>query len=476
MSKQKIDLMGRAVNRRRFLGMGGAAGMGALLAACAPAPATNAPAAPAAPAAAPAAATSAPEAAAPAAGSITLNTLNENWGEIYNNLMLEISNDFTKDTNIKLEWNFDPDFTTKLTTLLAANTPPDLTIMRPGPLARLAPKGALTELTDFVKQAGYTREDFIPAMYDSGTVDGKLYAIPGGADYLCMFYSKSLYKEAGLDPEKPPTSTSELIEHSKQILKKDAAGEIERVGFIPDAGRFVEWAFIHGGQFYDAASGKITANHPGNVAALEWLASYVKELDINKLAAFTKRPGTYEAGNPFSTKQSAFVFDGFWTYEALDQHSPDIDYAVAYYPTVSGKPEDRKNYAISGWSYAIPTGSKHVEEAWQFIRYAFMDKSAVMGYKTLNGTTMVKQFKQWEDGVRAKMGASNRMAKYLDVFTGTGAVATNFFPIIPVQSFYQDELRRVVDLVFRGTLTPQAGLDEVNKNVQAELEKVLKGG
>lgn len=473
MSKQNRDLMKRAVNRRRFLGMGGAAGMGALLAACAPAaaPAANAPAAPAA-------ATSAPEVAAPASGSgITLNTLNENWGEIYNNLMLEISNDFTKDNpGVKLEWNFDPDFTTKLTTLLAANTPPDLTIMRPGPLARLAPKGALMELTDFVKQAGYTREDFIPAMYDSGSVDGKLYAIPGGADYICMFYSKSLYKEVGLDPEKPPTSAAELIEHSKQILKKDATGEIERVGFIPETGRFVDWAFIHGGQFYDAASGKITANHPGNLAALEWLTGYVKELDINKLAAFTKRPGTYEAGNPFSTKQSAYVFDGFWTYEALDQHSADIDYAVAYYPTVSGKPEDRKNYAISGWSYSIPTGSKHADEAWKFIRYAFMDKSAVMGYKTLNGTTMVKQFKQWEDGVRAKMGASNRMSKYLDVFTGTGAVATNFFPIIPVQAFYQDELRRVVDLVFRGEMTPKAGLDEVNKNVQAELEKVLKGG
>ena len=199
---------------------------------------------------------------------------------------------------------------------------------------------------------------------------------------------------------------------------------------------------------------------------------YVKELDVNKLAAFNQRPGTYEAGNPFASKQAAFIFDGFWTYEALDQHAPDIDYGVAFWPTLTGTPEDRAKYMIGGWHYAIPAGSKNTDAAWKFIRYAFIDNSATMGVKTVNGTCVRSQFKPWEEGVRAKMGAENRLASYLSVFTDSGAAATKSFPVMPAQSFYQDELARVYDLVVRGEMTPQAGLDEVTKNVQAEVDKV----
>lgn len=412
--------------------------------------------------------------AAPANGgeAISLNVLNENWGDIYNNLMVVIGDDYTKSNpNVKIDWNFDPDWQTKLTTLLAANTPPDATIMRPAPLATLATKGSLMDLSGLVQAAGMKREDFVTPLYDSSLSDGKLFAIPGGADYWCLFYSKDVYREVGLDPEKPPTTFDELIGHSKQILQKDANGDIQRIGYNPGSGQFANWAYIFGGEFYDTAGGKITANHPANVEALTRIMEYVKELDINKLTAFNQRPGTYEAGNPFATKQAAFIIDGFWTYEALDQHSPEIDYGLALWPTLKGTEEERKNYMTGGWMYSIPSGSKQADAAWNFIRYAFIDQSARMGALTLNGTCVKSQFQAWEDGVKEKMGADNRMAPYLKCFTDTGAAATKYFPVLPVMAYYNDELNRVYDLVIRGEQTPQAALDEVTANVQAELDK-----
>ncbi|MDQ2996194.1 MAG: extracellular solute-binding protein [Chloroflexota bacterium] len=478
----------KPVSRRDFFRLGALAGGTAALAACGGTPAapveqgaaaTAAPgsapvvAATAAPAAEVAAATAAPAAAG--ADTLTISLLNENWGDIYNNLMVVIGDDFSKaNPSIKLDWNFDPDWTTKLTTQLAANTPPDATIMRPGQLATLARKGALMDLSSFVQETGLKREDFVVPIYDSSTYDGKLYAIPGGADYIAMYYSKDVLKAADLDPEKPPTTYDDLIAQSKQILQKDSNGDIQRIGYIPQASHLVNWTYIFGGKFYDAASQKITANDPANVAFLEKLVDYVKLLDIDKLTAFNQRPGTFEAGNPFATKQSAFVFDGFWTYEAFDQHAPDIDYAVTFWPTVKGTPEERKNYAISGWMYTIPTGSKNADAAWKFIRYAFIDQAAKMGVLTLNGPCVKSALPVWETGVKEKMGAKNRLAPHMNIFSETGAAATNFFPLIPVQSFYSDELNRVYDLVIRGQQTPQAALDEVTKNVQAELDKVSK--
>jgi multiple sugar transport system substrate-binding protein len=459
------------LSRRQLLRIGALSAGAGILAACGGA----APAEPgaAAPTGAPAgdAPTSAP---AEAGGAVTVSALNENWGEIYNNLMINISDDFTKaNPDIAVEWDFNPDWTTKLTTLIAANTPPDSCIMRPGQLANLGAKGSLTDLGPLVQEAGLSRDDFVTPIYDSSVYDGKLYAIPGGADYVCMFYSKDVYRDAGLDPEKPPLTLDELLGHSKQILQKDANGDIQRMGYSPSAGHFVNWSFISGGKFYDPDNKKITANDPANVAVLEWMVNYVKELDVNKLAAFNQRPGTYEAGNAFSTKQAAHFFDGFWTFEALDQHSPDIDYGVAFWPTLKGTPDERKNYSISGWMYSLPTGAQHTDQAWKFVRYAFIDQAGKMGYLTLNGPCVKSQFQTWEDGMKQKLGNDNRMAPYLKVFTDTGAAAGNFFPIIPVQSFYNDELDRVYDLAVRGELTPQAALDEVTKNVQSELDKTL---
>jgi multiple sugar transport system substrate-binding protein len=464
--------MADRLSRRRFLGMTGLAGSAALLAACG----GVAPVAGPTPSPGGAAAAEPTAAPAPVGEAVTLNVLWENWGEIYNNLMTVIGEEFTKENpSVALEWNFDPDWVTKLTTLIAANTLPDVTLMRSGVVYNMATKGALAPLDEVVREAGVKREDFVTPLWDSAVVDGKLYALPGGADYWAMFYSKDVYRDAGLDPEKPAATFDELLAHSKEILQKDSAGELQRVGYNPSAWHFQQWAFIHGGKFYDAASGKITANDPANVSVLERLAAYVAELDVNKLAAFNQRPGTYEAGNPFSTKQAAYLFDGFWAFEALDQHSPEIDYSVAYWPTVGGSADERKNYMMGGWQVAMPAAAEHPAEAATFLRYAFVDKSAEMGYKTLNGTCVQQQFGAWEEGVRAKMGADNRMANVLNVFTGTGAVAQNYFPVIPVQTFYQDELNRVYDLVLRGEMTPQAGLDEVTKNVQAELDKALQG-
>ncbi len=448
------------LSRRSFLQMSTLTAGSVLLAACATAPG-----------AAPAAETGN---GAAADEQLTLNVLAENWGELYNGLMTVIGDEYTKEhPNVTVDWNFDPDWQTKLTTLIAAGTPPDCTHIRPGALAVMGRKGALLDLTDLVTSAGHTRDDFVVSIYDSSTYDGKLYALPGGADYICLFYSKDAMRDAGLDPEAPPATAAELIEQSLQILQKNSDGDIERLGYAPSAGHQVNWSFIHGGRFYDEASGKIVANETENVDVLEWLHDYVSELDINKLAAFNQRPGTYEAGNAFATKQAAFFFDGFWTFEALDNFSPDIDYGVAFWPTVNGTEAERANYAISGWMYAIPQESAHRDAAWDFISYAFIDQAALMGYKTLNGPCIKSAFTDWENGLREYMGADNRMAPNLEVFSQTGIAATNFFPLIPVSGYYSDELSRIYDLVVRDEMTAQAGLDEVTTNVQSELDKAM---
>lgn len=447
----------RQYSRRQFLQVSGATLAGVLLAGCA----------------APAAQPSGGEGGSSTTEAITLSVLNANWGELYNGLMENIGKEYTTaNPNVTVEWTFEEQWKTKLVTLVAGGTPPDASYSNWTAQANLAEKNTFTPLDSYIEATGLKRDDFVISMYDASVLDGKLYAIPGGADYIALFWSKDVYSDAGLDPEQPAATADEFLDQAKAMLQNDADGNITRVGYIPDANHFISWAYLHGGEFYDAANKKVTANNEVNVQVMTWLLDYIKLLDINKLNAFnSSRPGFYEAGNPFATKQAGTRYDGFWYYDALNQYSPDINYGVGFVPTPSGKAEEQANYLIQGWMYTIPAGVKNPDTSWSFLNYAFVAEAAKMGYLTLNGPCVKSAFKAFEDGLRAQIGEDDRISPYLDVFTRIGAAGTKHWPNMSVNGFYYDEVVRIWDFVARGEKTPQEALDEVTATVQAELDK-----
>ena len=467
--------MPKIVSRREFLRLATLTGAGAAIAACAPAAApTEAPVEPAAPEAE-TEATEAPVAAdAPATETIELKLLNENWGEIYNNLMMVIGDEYMKENpGVKLAWEFDPEWRTKLTTLLAAGTPPDLAFMRPDYLAGVAPKGVLLTLDDYVVGAGKKPSDFVQAQFKSGTFQDKLFAVPGGTDVWSLYYNKDLYEAVGLDPEAPPKSISELEEHSAKLLKTADDGTIDTIPMVYMSWFNPMWMHAYGGVLFDEANNKITANDPTNVKCWEWLSEYYLSFgDVDQLTAFAQRPGFFDAGNPFATNQCAYVMDGFWYYEAIDTHAPDMKYGVGYWPTLNGTDAEKANWQIGGWHYSIPKGVPNPDTGWDVLQYMFVDNSGKMGCDTLNGPGVIAEFQPWISCLQDKMGADNRMSPYLHVFTEQAEAATRQFPIIENQTFYTDELTRTFDLVLRKQMTPQDALDEVTKNVQEDLDKI----
>ena len=52
------------------------------------------------------------------------------------------------------------------------------------------------------------------------TVDGKLYSMPFNSSTALLYYNKTLFKEAGLDPNKPPKTYDEFLEYSRLLTKK----------------------------------------------------------------------------------------------------------------------------------------------------------------------------------------------------------------------------------------------------------------
>jgi sn-glycerol 3-phosphate transport system substrate-binding protein len=67
---------------------------------------------------------------------------------------------------------------------------------------------------------------FMPQVLDYYRVNGKLYCMPFNSSNAIMFYNKTLFEKAGLDPNKPPKTYEELLEIAEKLTTKDDKGNV----------------------------------------------------------------------------------------------------------------------------------------------------------------------------------------------------------------------------------------------------------
>ena len=68
-------------------------------------------------------------------------------------------------------------------------------------------------------------------------VDGKYYALPTAVRSLALFWNKTLFKEAGLDPDRPPATLDELVDYAKKLTKRSPNGDLLQEGLTHRHGR-----------------------------------------------------------------------------------------------------------------------------------------------------------------------------------------------------------------------------------------------
>jgi sn-glycerol 3-phosphate transport system substrate-binding protein len=84
---------------------------------------------------------------------------------------------------------------------------------------------------------------FFPAFMANSQTGGKTWGIPFQRSTIVLYWNKEAFKEAGLDPNKPPASWKEMLEYAQKLTKRDAAGNVTQWGVqIPSSG-FPYWLF-----------------------------------------------------------------------------------------------------------------------------------------------------------------------------------------------------------------------------------------
>jgi sn-glycerol 3-phosphate transport system substrate-binding protein len=154
------------------------------------------------------------------------------------------------------------DTTTKALTAAKAGTPPAVAVLLATDIFTLYDEDVIEPFDDFIK----TDEDkawvggFMPAYLKSAQMEGKLWSVPFQRSTAVMYYNKQAFKDAGLDPEKYPSTWDEMTADGKAVTVKDASGTVTRWGVgIPGNVGSAQWLF----GALAAENGAILSNEAG---------------------------------------------------------------------------------------------------------------------------------------------------------------------------------------------------------------------
>src|SRR2546423_8403388 len=131
----------------------------------------------------------------------------------------------------------EPDFATyknlneKMSISIAVGIPYDVMVTGVGWVQSFASKRIFEDLGNYGVTPDVIKEKSTPALIFAVTYDGKLYAYPLVADARAVALRKSAFREAGLDPDKPPASLAELKVAAEKLTKRDKNGNITPSAF-----------------------------------------------------------------------------------------------------------------------------------------------------------------------------------------------------------------------------------------------------
>ena len=120
--------------------------------------------------------------------------------------------------NLKVVLHLTPpnDDTSQLATAIRAGSVPDVVGLNDIDVPEFSHQNALMNLTKYIDALPY-KASLSPGHLKLATYNGQDYGLPYLADLSVLWYNKKLFKEAGLNPNDPPTSYAQIVSDAKKI-------------------------------------------------------------------------------------------------------------------------------------------------------------------------------------------------------------------------------------------------------------------
>ncbi|MBI4803733.1 MAG: ABC transporter substrate-binding protein [Desulfovibrio sp.] len=176
---------------------------------------------------------------------------------------------------------------TKALTALKGGEPPHVAVLLSTDMYTLIDEGAVVPYDEIVPapEMGFVK-DYFPGFMKNSQTGGKTWGIPFQRSTIVMYWNKEAFKEAGLDPNTPPKTWTEMVDFAKKLTKKDASGAVSQWGVaIPTTG-YAYWLFQalaieNGIELMNPEGTEVYFNKPASVEALQFLVDLSQKHQVS---------------------------------------------------------------------------------------------------------------------------------------------------------------------------------------------------
>lgn len=325
--------------------------------------------------------------------------------------------------------------------------------------------GYIADLTEDMNKDGWKNVFFKKALsqntYEKGNewdVKPGIYAVPLDVNALMIYYNKDLFKQAGLDPEKPPKTWPEFINACKKIRAAgiqpftSGFGEGWLVGAFAQA---YQWNLFGKEGVLQTIEGKIPYTDKRWVKIFELFAEMREN---NLFASGIVTMVNKDAERSFATGRAAMAFNGSWGVNVYKEMNPELNYGVFAQPAL---PEGKYPLLIfggEGSSLFVNETSPNKQKAIDFLRWLTKkDSQTYLAKETLN--------------IPSNQTVAKDLPPVLQVFSEN--IRNTFESLQKVENWQViNAINLNLQSVMIGERTPEAAAAEV----QAEKARQMKAG
>jgi multiple sugar transport system substrate-binding protein len=322
-------------------------------------------------------------------------------------------------------------------------------------------KGWVEPLNQYLGKPETVLADHLPVYRTTNVINGEIYAMPGFADAMFVYYRKDLLQKYGL---REPRTWEQLA----TVAKKIKAGEktnpnlqglsIQGAPIEGTVCTFMLPIWSKGGDVADA-SGKFKLD---NALAQAGVEQWLKLIDDGVIAKNASEIKTIDTVNDFKAGNVVFAIN--WGF-AWDRFQNDADSKVKgmvdVMPMARSSETSKSATCIGGWQWAVSSFSKNKAMAAKLVQY--MSTPNVAKFLAVEGSLLPVFSATFTDPAY--------MAK-VPWASGAGVIATfgRNRPVSPRYGDVSDAIRNATSAMLARKVTPQQGVAELS----AKLKPILQ--
>jgi multiple sugar transport system substrate-binding protein len=277
------------------------------------------------------------------------------------------------------------DIVSKAMVAIGGGDPPDVVGLYSYNIPQFAEAKAAMSMDEFVSRPGgvdkekaIDPEAYVPAVHRLLSYRGKQWAGVTSVYALALYYNKKLFREAGLDPERPPRTIGELDGAADRLLVRDSNGTFERVGFLQNLPEWWPyfWPIMFGGKLYDPEKDRAILTDDATLAAYKWVGETARRIGPAAANQFANAYGRsfHSPQDPFMSGRAAMIVQGSGVANFVRIYTPELEYGAAPVPVAESMYDPQKPTGmLEADVLVIPRGCPHEKEAYEFVRFMQQD-------------------------------------------------------------------------------------------------------